>query len=61
MRDNEKPMFDIDGWSARTRHGMVWKLFPDKERQSNPDIYLEAVEAVNTIITTGQPLTGSWR
>jgi len=60
MKDHEKPIFDCGEWSARTRHGMVWQLFPDKERQANPDIYLEAVEAIKTIIKTGQPLTGGW-
>jgi len=62
MRDHEKPVFEKrGGWCATTRHGMVWRLFPDDERQLNLDIYNEALEAVQEIIDTGKPLCGGWR
>lgn len=60
MREYEKPVFDHGEWTALTRHGMVWKLFPDARNQ-NPNLYYEAVDAVQKIIDTGQPLFGGWR
>ena len=58
----ELPRFDIDCWSAETRHGLVWQIFTDNDpRNSDEGGYEEALKAVKTIIKTGQPLFGGWR
>lgn len=59
MRDDEKPVFDCGEWTAKTRHGMVWELWPD-DRNKNPELYEEAVIAVKQIIETGNPVFGEW-
>ena len=61
MPEHETPYFDVGGWSAATRHGMVWFLFQDKEKQMNPDLYNEAVDVMNEVIRTGNPPFGGWR
>jgi len=62
VQEHEMPNFATDGqWTARTRHGMIWRLFPDDERQFNPDLHDEAIAAVGEIIKTGKPLCGGWR
>ena len=63
IRDNELPVFDAlgYGWGSCTRHGMIWELFEDKEKQMNPDLYDEALEVVKKCILTGQPPFGGWR
>ena len=56
----EIPYFDTHGWTVQTRHGMIWKIWPD-ERNKNSDLYDEAVEAMQEIIRTGKPLFGGWK
>ena len=62
MKDYEKPIFDCNCWSANTRHGMVWSIFPKNDpRSTNKNGFEEARKAVDKIIETGQPLFGGWR
>ena len=59
LQDHELPVFDCGEWTANTRVGMLWKLFPD-ERLTDPSLYDEAVEVVRETIRTGQPPFGGW-
>ena len=62
LQKHEYPQFDKHhGWASSTIYGMVWRLFPDDERQFDEDIYNEAVYAVRKIIETKQPLCGGWK
>ena len=57
----EIPYFDKShGWSVNTRHGMVWKLFPD-DRNMNINLHKEALAITKKIIETGLPPFGGWR
>ena len=58
--EREVPYFDCGEWTACTRHGMIWKIWND-ERNQNPNLYDDAVIAVQKIIDTGKPLFGGWR
>lgn len=56
----EVPFFDRgEEWTVQTRHGMVWRIWPD-ERNRNPELFDEAVKATEQIIKTGKPLFGGW-
>lgn len=60
MPEHEIPYFDNGEWSVETRHGMIWRIWPDKRNQ-NPDLFQDAIIATKEIIRTGMPLFGGWR
>lgn len=57
---HEYPYFDNGEWTVSTRHGIVWKIWPD-ERNQDPTLLEQAIEATQQIIQTGKPLFGGWR
>ena len=59
MPEREIPYFDNGEWTVNTRHGMVWRIWPD-ERNKDKNLYEDAVVATQEIIKTGQPLFGGW-
>lgn len=60
MPEFEVPYFDSGEWTVATRHGMVWRIWPD-EKNKNPELYEEAVVATKEIIKSGVPLFGGWK
>ena len=60
MPEFEVLYFDNGEWTVGTRHGMVWKIWPD-DRNTNADLYDEAILATKQIVETGKPLFGGWK
>ncbi len=61
LRQHEFPIFDNGEWTASTRHGMIWQIFPSEKMNKDGSLYKEALEAVKEIVKTGKPLVGGWR